>query len=146
MNLVCSHCIPLNVLCNSVMLKISMSCHCFVLVKSSPQWNFIMGCPICCKTVHKHAYKISCHYCKDVYHTKCMSLTEEFRIHARKPAKLVMSSVYWRYVSFLWWRHQMETFFRVTGPLCGEFPGHRWIPHTKASDAELWCFLWSAPE
>ena len=34
--------------------------------------------------------------------------------------------------------------FRVTGPLCGEFTGHRWIPHTKASDAELWCFLWSA--
>ena len=22
----------------------------------------------------------------------------------------------------------------------------RWIPSTKASDAELWCFLWSAPE
>ena len=21
-----------------------------------------------------------------------------------------------------------------------------WIPHTKASDAELWCFLWSASE
>ena len=36
--------------------------------------------------------------------------------------------------------------FRVTGPLCGEFSGHRWIPLTKASDAELWCFLWSAPE
>ena len=35
--------------------------------------------------------------------------------------------------------------FRVTGPLCGEFTGHRWIPFTKASDAELWCFLWSAP-
>ena len=35
--------------------------------------------------------------------------------------------------------------FRVTGPLCGEFTGHRWIPRTKASDAELWCFLWSAP-
>ena len=34
--------------------------------------------------------------------------------------------------------------FRVTGPLCGEFTGDRWIPHTKASDAELWCFLWSA--
>ena len=27
--------------------------------------------------------------------------------------------------------------FRVTGPLCGEFTGHRWIPRTKASDAEL---------
>ena len=22
----------------------------------------------------------------------------------------------------------------------------RWIPRTKASDAELWCFLWFAPE
>ena len=32
--------------------------------------------------------------------------------------------------------------FRVTGPLCGEFTGQRWIPLTKASDAELWCFLW----
>ena len=36
--------------------------------------------------------------------------------------------------------------FRVTGHLCGEFTGPRWIPSTKASDAELWCFLWSAPE
>ena len=35
--------------------------------------------------------------------------------------------------------------FRVTGPLCGEFTGDRWIPRTNASDAELW-FLWSAPE
>ena len=36
-------------------------------------------------------------------------------------------------------------FFRVTGPLWGEFTGHRWIPPTKASNAELWCFLWFAP-
>ena len=36
--------------------------------------------------------------------------------------------------------------FRVTGPLCGGIHRARWIPHTKASDAELWCFLWSAPE
>ena len=35
--------------------------------------------------------------------------------------------------------------FRVTGLLCGEFTGHRWFPRTKASDVELWCFLWSAP-
>ena len=38
------------------------------------------------------------------------------------------------------------TIFGVTGTLCGDFTGHRWIPHTKASDAELWCFLWYAPE
>ena len=36
--------------------------------------------------------------------------------------------------------------FHVTGPLCREFTGHQWIPRTKASDLELWCFLWSAPE
>ena len=36
--------------------------------------------------------------------------------------------------------------FRVTGPLCGEFTGPRWIPCTKASDAELRFFLWSEPE
>ena len=39
------------------------------------------------------------------------------------------------------WKH-----CRVTGPLCGEFTGHRWIPLTKASYAELLCFLWYAPE
>ena len=31
--------------------------------------------------------------------------------------------------------------FRVTNLLCGEFIGR-----TKASEEELWCFLWSAPE
>ena len=36
--------------------------------------------------------------------------------------------------------------FRVTGNLCGEFTGPRWIPRTKASDAKLWCLLWSASE
>ena len=36
--------------------------------------------------------------------------------------------------------------FRVTGHLCGEFTDPRWIPHTKASDAELWCLLWYEPE
>ena len=42
-----------------------------------------------------------------------------------------------------WWRGNI---FCVTGPLCGEFTGHRWIPLTKASDAEMWCFFLSAPE
>ena len=35
--------------------------------------------------------------------------------------------------------------FCVTSLLCGEFTGPQWIPRSKASDAELWCFLWSAP-
>ena len=44
------------------------------------------------------------------------------------------------------WQEAHGNAFRVTGHLCGEFTGHRWIPRSKASDAELWCFLWSAPE
>ena len=36
--------------------------------------------------------------------------------------------------------------FRVTDHLCGRFTGHRWISRTKASCAELWCFLWTSPE
>ena len=38
-----------------------------------------------------------------------------------------------------------ENLFRITGLLWGELTRHRWIPITKASDAELWYFLWSAP-
>ena len=37
--------------------------------------------------------------------------------------------------------------FRVTGPFCaGNLPVTGDIPRTNVSDAELWCFLWSAPE
>ena len=36
--------------------------------------------------------------------------------------------------------------FRLIGPLWGEPTGHWWIPITKASEVELLCFLWSAPE
>ena len=30
--------------------------------------------------------------------------------------------------------------------LCLPWSRHRWIPRTKASDVELWCFLWHASE
>ena len=36
------------------------------------------------------------------------------------------------------WKH-----FPRYWPFVREFTGHRWIPRTKASDAELWCFTWS---
>ena len=37
------------------------------------------------------------------------------------------------------WKH-------ISTLLAGESTGHWWIPLTKASDAELWCFLWPVPE
>ena len=62
---------------------------------------------------------------------------------------------YWIHVSHIingWFRgtRVMMTssngnIFRVTGPMWGKLAGHRWIPHTKTSDAELWCFLRSEP-
>ena len=39
------------------------------------------------------------------------------------------------------WKH-----FPRYWPFVREFTGRRWIPFTKASDAELSCFLWSSPE
>ena len=39
-----------------------------------------------------------------------------------------------------------ENIFRVTVLLWWGSTGHRWIPPTKASDVELWCFHWSAPK
>ena len=36
--------------------------------------------------------------------------------------------------------------FHVTGPLWGESINHQGIPLIKASDAELWCFLWYVAE
>ena len=43
-----------------------------------------------------------------------------------------------------WFPHYWPFVMGIQGHC--RIPGHRWIPHTKASDAELWCFLWSAPE
>ena len=44
-----------------------------------------------------------------------------------------------------WWRHQMETFSSLLALCAGNSPVTSEFPRTKASDAELWCFLWSAP-
>ena len=63
---------------------------------------------------------------------------------------LLSSPRYWLsiffYSAFLMMTSSNGSIFRVTGHLCGESTGPRCIPRTKASDAELWCFLWSASE
>ena len=43
------------------------------------------------------------------------------------------------------WRHHMETFPASLAP-CEGNPPVTGIPLTKASDVELWCFLWFSPE
>ena len=48
-------------------------------------------------------------------------------------------------IYYAWWRHQMETFSALLAICAGNSPV-RWIPRTKARDAELCCLLWSASE
>ena len=76
------------------------------------------------------------------FHDGIMAWTQIFRISG---------SWWWEFSSHQWfpspwWRHQIETFSALLALCAGNsLTGHRWIPLTKASDADLWCFLWSAP-
>ena len=74
--------------------------------------------------------------CSRVYQR---STTPANQLYFRSVARNVNESL------FLMMTSSNGNIFRVTGYLCGEFTGPRWIPRTKASDAELWCFLRSAP-
>ena len=58
--------------------------------------------------------------------------------------KLNNPSAAWGPFLLTWWRHQMKTFSALMAICARNSPVT--IPHTKASDAELLCFLWSAPE
>ena len=53
----------------------------------------------------------------------------------------------WSHDDVIKWKHFPRHWpFVRHWSLWGEFTGDRWIPLTKTSDAELWCFLWSAPK
>ena len=44
-----------------------------------------------------------------------------------------------------WWRRQMETFSALLALCAGNSPVTGEFPPQMASNAELWCFSWSAP-
>ena len=58
------------------------------------------------------------------------------RIHNKDAPHLALMGEL-RGVNVSWWRHQMETFSALLAICAGNSP---------ASDAGLWCFLWSASE
>ena len=74
----------------------------------------------------------NCNQCTHIWHlqnpNKEMRLGSFYWQRRARPALSMMTS-------------SNGNVFRVTGPLCGEFTGLRWIPLTMASYAELWCFL-----
>ena len=71
-------------------------------------------------------------------------INHSLKWHVINSVKLSSTFHIWKFSSMM--TSSNGNIFRVTGHLCGEFTGHRWITCTKASDAELWCFLWSTPE
>ena len=84
--------------------------------------------------VHQHPWYWLCRVCKFLSYTRKDSTT---CVMWRNDIKIDEFLCFPR----TWWSHLRQNIFRFTGHLCGEFTGHRWIPHTKASYAELWCFL-----
>ena len=52
----------------------------------------------------------------------------------------------WTTLSFAMMTSSNGNIFRVTDPLWRESTSDQWSPIPKASDAEVWCFLWSALE
>ena len=99
--------------------------------RNSSSWFLFSGCTVHVSTsmymlLRPQVYHDYCQYCDLSYF--CMSC-----LYTWECAIGMMTSL-------------NGSIFRVTGPLCGEITGHRWIPLTKACNVELWCFLWSAPE
>ena len=73
--------------------------------------------------------------------------TRHRTLRVRWSSKLMMAMFYYVLTTLLFMMTSSNgNIFRVTGLLCEEFTDHRWVPRTKASDAKLWCCLWSAPE
>ena len=75
-------------------------------------------------------------------------LKDPFEIYTRYLSHTLKNVCLYRYgilrdLSFYWimMTSSYGNIPRVTGHVCGELAGHRWILLTKASDAELWCFF-----
>ena len=75
-----------------------------------------------------------------LFFTFCPPLVLALSRHTRNPESATLFFVY-RHCQVSMMTSSNRSSFRVTGPLCGEFTGHRSIPLTKTSDVELWCFL-----
>ena len=101
-------------------------------------------------TSHEHHWQLGCLF--NSMFRLITEITSKLRVMILRGRNLSVPSIT---SGFPWWRssqrygkrvHMMTSsngnIFRVTGHLCGEFTGPRWIPRTKA---RVWCFLWSAP-
>ena len=112
----------------------------------------------------KHQSSASLAFVRGIHRSPVASYAENVSIWWRHHEVLILprysSVLHWstnainhQIVNQVWWHriYNMMTpsngnIFRFTDPLWGGSIGHRWIPLSQASNAELCCFLWSAPE
>ena len=103
----------------------------------------------------KHSYALSLYYVTIWYMLLCLLDNIPFFLHMRLVSDVgkcmyiicciqILAAYKCRRISMM--TSSNGNIFRVTGHLCGECTGLRWIPRTKAGDAGLWCFLRSASE
>ena len=74
---------------------------------------------------------------------------QDYLVFALLGASGCLKYIKWKYMEcrpVSWWRHQMGTFSAFLVLYLGESIDHRWFLLTKASGAELWCFLWYTHE
>ena len=137
-----------------------LMCECCVLLFLF----FVVVVSVVCLFVFMSVKHICFIYCADVL---SLNVNYQHKTNIFNPTKMNDLNFKHRHCSFQWLQYQFilyfqhfygvtqfssiltsSTFyiFRVSGPLWGESAGHRRIPLTKTSDAELWCFLWSAPD
>ena len=69
-------------------------------------------------------------------HPDILQVSEPFR-HLTKKNLYTFSSVMIELVMTAW----HGNISRVNGPVWGKYPGGRWIPPQRVSNAELWCIL-----
>ena len=129
----------------------------FLLLMSSSTWeiHIKMAWPVSCILYAGILSKINWFMAVTQHHPLTSEICEgEYlsQCHPQCHMQIGVILLNWKSYSFcLNYNIHMMTpsngnIFHVTGHLCREFTSHRWIPLTKGSDAELWCFLWSAPE
>ena len=85
--------------------------------------------------IHQHQEEAT--FCSQELHDQLTKCYDGMQLILKK---LEQKEVHAFHYDVIKWKH-----FPRHCPLCGEFTGHRWIPLTKGSDAELSCFLWSVP-
>ena len=91
------------------------------------------------------------------FHNFCRPVTSQWALNLDLPYEpwvsyLLLSLSY----GIAWTDYLKQTFlislksdcylYTMTSSNGNIFTGHRWVPHTKATDAELWCLLWSLRE